>query len=449
MEKALYEFNSSQDIIHLQTKHTLFKRVQNILFYTIVDNGFDPELMIKAINKIFERNDSLRIRFIKKDRKILQYFEDKREIGDIPYKEFKTEDLFIKFMNRFRRKSTNCFTGEVLKVVFAKNQDGKQMIIFKISHYVADTYGIGIIVNDLFTVYNAMKDGNELPPMPGSFEEVLKKDMIFRNDEQAKDKDREFYKDLYFNKHPEHATYCGIHGNRCKLWLKSKNKGNFHIPYLFFTCHTKGYRFVIPSALTEKVAKWCEETGNTMSAFFMYCYAIGTSLLNDREKYQLPLELLNSRATLTERKAAGTKVQSIAVFIQIDYQKNFNDNIAVLKEEQTQIYRHTKLSYLEVERIYHDAWKFTMLGQLFPFCYSFIPMSTPEGVTLQVYSNGKGSLVDYLALIYDINTKEINMVYDVQTRMITPEILIDFQNLYIQIIEKVLENPTMKLEELF
>ena len=38
-EKVLYGFNSSQDIIHLQTKYTLFKRVANIVFPTSHDTS--------------------------------------------------------------------------------------------------------------------------------------------------------------------------------------------------------------------------------------------------------------------------------------------------------------------------------------------------------------------------------------------------------------------------
>ena len=89
-----------------------------------------------------------------------------------------------------------------------------------------------------------------------------------------------------------------------------------------------------------------------------------------------------------------------------------------------------------------------MLSQITNFCFSFIPMATPEGVTMQVYSNGKGALVTYMALIHDVNTDEIQVSYDVQTRMVTPEQLIEFHNCYIHVIEAVLANPKTKLSDI-
>lgn len=449
MEHTYYEFNSSQDVIRLQTKYALYKRVQNILFYTIVEKGFDMVTMHKAINMMIERNDCLRITFEKRNGKTMQYFAEKRTIEDIPYKEFKTESAFISFMNRFRVRSTNCFKGDVLRVIFAKDPDGHQIIIFKISHYVADTYGISVLIQDLFSVYEALEEGSELPPIPGSFEEVLKKDMAFIHSEESVAKDKEFFQDLSTKIHPEPPVYCGIHGNHSDRWLKYKNKGYTSLPYLFVRCETEGYRFTIPAAITEKAVAWCEQTGNTISSFFMYTYEIAASLVNGRERYQMPLELLNSRATLAERKAAGTKVQSISVYTEVDYDKNFEENLAVLRAEQNMLYRHTKYTYVEVEKILHKNWNFKMSCQISNFCFSFIPVSNPKGVKLNVYSNGRGSLVVYVALMYDIDTKEINMVYDIQKRMITPNVLIEFQNLYIHVIETVLASPNKKLSEIF
>ena len=178
MEKALYGFNSSQDVIHLQTKYSLFGRVANIVFSTVVEDGFDKDLMKKAINELIARNDCLRITFVKKDKKILQYFADNREIKNIPYLKLDSVSKQDAFINKFRLHKLNCFKGETLKVAFATNPDGKDAIFFKISHYVADTYGIGILISDLFAVYSALKEGRELPEAPGSFEEVLKNLLI-------------------------------------------------------------------------------------------------------------------------------------------------------------------------------------------------------------------------------------------------------------------------------
>lgn len=447
MEIKYYSFNSSQDIIDLQTKYSLFRRVANILFLTTVDAGFDRELMHKAIDLTIERNDCLRLTFVKEGKKVLQYFESERRIGSIREKDFKTPSQMDAFLKNFRRKEASMFKGRPLEVVFAKNPDRKDVIIFKVSHFVADTYGIGTIVSDLFAVYNALKDGKELPAAPGRFETVLEKDMEYKADTAAVEKDREFFREYFTKLHPDHPTYCGIHGNHSDRWLKQKAKGKFSLPYLFVKCDTEGYRFVLPEALVSQVGKWCEENDITMSTFFFYTYCIAASLLNNRAPYQIPLQLLNNRASLAERKAAGTKVQAISVYTVIDYEKSFNENISSFFIEQNELYKHTKITYLEAEAIQHNFWNYSMLSQITNFSYSFVPFSAPDGVSLQIYSNGKGALVSYIAMVLDVKTGQVIVDYDIQTKMVTPARLVEFQNLCINVIEKVLAEPSRRLSD--
>ncbi len=446
MEMKLYDLNYSQDIVYLQTKYSLFSRVANIIFSTTVDEGFDESLMTKAINLLFKRNDCLRLTLVKESKtKINQYFVPEREVGSIPTKILDTQKKYDNFLEGFRKGMINVFKGETLKVVYTVNPDGKQEIFFKISHLVCDSYGIGVLVSDLFAVYKALKEGKALPEAPGSFEEVLAKDMAYKANNEAVERDRSFFSNYYENVHAESPTYCGIHGNGCDRWRKEKAKGGKSLPYLFIKCDTKGYRFVIPAAVVEKAEKWCEENQISLNAFFFYTYSVAASLVNNREKYQIPLMLLNCRGTVAERRAAGTKVQSISLYTTVDYEKSFLENIKISVDEQNEFFRHTKLSYLELEAMQHKQWNFSMLRYMINFCYSFIPFSNPEGISLQIHSNGKGSLVTYLAFMHNIQTNEIFVNYDIQTEMVTPLQLVNFQNTFVHVVETVLADSESKL----
>lgn len=449
MERTLYGFNSSQDVIHLQTKYTFFKRVANIVFQTVVESGFDKPLMTKAINLLIERNDCLRISFVKERGAIKQYFVSERSIGKIPFRALDTQAKVDSFYRNFRRRMLNPFKGEVLKVAFASNPNGKDVIYFKISHYVADSYAIGLLVKDLFAIYNALKNNGALPAPNARFEDVLIKDMEYKDNDDATSRDMEFFKDYYENRHPQHPVYCGLHGNGSDRWLKLKRQGKFYCPYLFIKCNTQGYKLTIPSAVEEKVEKWCAENNITMSAFFFYAMALTTSLMNGRERHQAPLQLLDCRGTLTERKCGGTKVQALSVYTSVDYERSFNENIAQAAGDQSGLFRHTKLSYLGLEKLQHKLWNFPITSQVISFCYSFIPYSTDDNVNLTILSNGKGSLVAYVALMYNMRSHKIDVAYDVQTEMISAEQLMDFHNNYLNTIETVLARPDKSLETIF
>lgn len=449
MEPKTYSFNYSQDIIHLQTKYALFKRVANILFSVTFDEGFDEGRMLDALQLLIDRNDCLRLTFVKEGKEIRQYFEPARKLGKVPSVRFETTSQLEAWVRRFRRKGLDMMKGQTFQPVFAVNASGEKMVFIKISHYVADTYGIGVLVNDLSAIYNALSSGSELPPAPGSFEEVIRKDNEYRANTEATEKDRSFFEEYYGKTHAERPLYCGIHGDGSDRWLKYKKKGDISLPYLFIKCDTEGYRFVIPAAITLRAEQWCKENEITMNTFFFYAYAVACSLINGRAPRQAPLELMNCRATVADRKAAGTKVQSLSVCTNVDYAKSFNENIAPLFAELTEMYRHTRLTYLEMEAMQHKTWNYSMISQVINYCFSYIPIKNPKGVHLQVWSNGKGALVTYLAMMHDVDTNEITMNYDIQTKMVTPVQLIEFQNLYIHVIETVLDKPATPLGEIF
>ena len=449
MEPQRYSFNYSQDIIHLQTKYALFKRVANILFSVTFDEGFDEGRMLEALQLLIDRNDCLRLTFVKEGKEMRQYFEPSRKLGKVKSVRFETTAQMEAWIRRFRRKGLDMTKGQTFQAVFAVNASGEQMVFIKISHYVADTYGIGVLVTDLSAIYDALTNRTELPPAPGSFEEVIRKDNEYRANTEATEKDRSFFQEYYEKTHTERPLYCGIHGDASDRWLKYKKKGNISLPYLFIKCDTKGYRFIIPSAITLRAEQWCKENEITMNTFFFYAYAIGCSLINGRAPRQAPLELMNCRATVADRKAAGTKVQSLSVCTNVDYAKSFNENIAPLFAELTEMYRHTRLTYLEMEAMQHKTWNYSMISQVINYCFSYIPIKNPKGVRLQVWSNGKGALVTYLAMMHDVDTNEITMNYDIQTKMVTPEQLIEFQNLFIHVVETVLDKPTTPLGEIF
>ena len=451
MEKVRYGFNYSQDIVHLQTKYSLFKRVANIVFSISVDKGFDKITMTRALELLIGRNDCLRLKFEKgKKGEILQYFRDKVTLGGvIPSISVDTYGKLEKFILKFRRKALDIFKGETLKVAFVQDPDGKELIFMKISHMVADSYGIGVLIGDLFAVYGSLVKGEPLPPAPAQFEEILKKDTQYRNNQQAIEKDREFFNEYYNVRHPEHPVYCGIHGVSNDRWMKLKKKGAFALPYLFVKCDTKGYRFIIPASVVGKAEEWCSRSGISMNTFFFYTCAIACSLKNGKAPYQLPLELLNCRATVADRKAAGTKVQSLSVYTTVDYNKSFNDNIQQLFEDQSELYRHTKLSYLEIQDIEHKLWNYSMMSQITNFSFSFIPVIMPEGVSMQIHSNGKGALPAYIALMHDLRSNEIHAIYDVQIKMCNADQMVEFQNTYMYVVESVLSAPDAALDDIF
>jgi len=221
------------------------------------------------------------------------------------------------------------------------------------------------------------------------------------------------------------------------------------MPFYFVKCDTRGYKLDIPSILGRKAREWCEKSQITLSTFFYYTITIASSIVNDKIKYMTPLLLLDCRGTLTERKAAGTKVQPLSIYETVDYERSFNDNIRDAFVAHQELYKHTRLKYTEAESIQHRIWGHSQLSQTYGFSFSFVQTATPEGVDMQIISNGKGALPAYVAVMFNVKTGSISVVYDVQTMMIEPEVLGEFHNTYLRVIENVLDNPETEMQKLF
>ena len=186
-----------------------------------------------------------------------------------------------------------------------------------------------------------------------------------------------------------------------------------------------------------------------MTAFFLMSFSLALSLINDRERRMANVLILNCRGTVADRKTAGTKCSAVAAVTDIDYGKSFQDLANVMAGEHNEFFRHTRLSYLDMEKMQHDAWKFSMLRFLNCAGFSYIPFTAPDGVTFQLHSNGKGALVTYIAIMHDVKRNEVFINYDVQKLLVTPAQLVDFQNVYNRVMEKVLAHPDAPLNELF
>ena len=232
--EELLDLNFSQQVPLLQCKYCLFKRVINILASMTTTEDLDFDLLDKAFNLVTERNDCLRITFVKVGKEIKQRFERERRFDNIPHIEFKTEEEQNNFIKKLGKKAIAWKKGVVIEPYFIKTFDGKSMVFLKVCHIILDMYGINMIYKDLFDVYNALKNGTELPEQPGSFEEVVRIDNVKKNDPVWAKKNYDYFKNLLESK--DVPYYAGIHGMDQPLWQKRVKKGNHSMKLFFVKC---------------------------------------------------------------------------------------------------------------------------------------------------------------------------------------------------------------------
>ncbi len=445
----LYDLNPSQEVVKLQLQYTLDKRVINIVASLDFDKPFDKGIMTKAYNKVVERNDCLRIRFVKKDKKLMQYFEnieDIKPIKEIPYYEFDNEKAQTKFLLKHKKRPIAYKKGVVVEPYFIKTFDNKYIVLIKICHMVVDIYGLNIIFKDLTDVYNALINKTELPEAPLKFEDVIINDIENKEDEVKYSKHRQFFENYWKDK--EEPYFASLAGSKEPIFKKRREKNKRNMKMFFIKNKTTGYMHKISKETVDKAVELSTKTRNSLANILFYISSITISKINGDTPAMLPLELCNCRGTMLEKKCAGTKVQSIGSYTEIDQNKSFNENFEKFVAMQNQLYRHINFSDQEFEVMFKKKYGAPMLSTYYPLTFSLIPYVKQENASFTIYSNEKGSLPAYFALLYDINAGDIQMCYDVQDIITSAEDVQNYHNNYVSLINQITENPEILIKDL-
>ena len=446
-ERKLYELCPSQNVILLQTKYTLWPKVVNIVFSASKNEEMDFALLDKAFNLVVKRNDCLRIRFVKKNKQLMQYFleEDEVTFDNIEHLEFHTEEEQTKFIDKVRSKAIKYMKGEQIIPYFIRTFDGKSMVLLKVNHIVLDIYGIDFILNDLFKVYDCLLEGKELPEAPGKYEEVIIEDLKRFHNEFSYNDCKEFFQN-YFATHEE-PYYAGVAGDNDPIWVKQVSKNKRAQKMFFINNDTVGYEREISPEVVLPVLDFCKEYNLSPTTVFFYACSLTSALINNNTTTMLPLELCNCRGTTLEKNCAGCKVQSVGSFTEVDYDKSFIDNIQAFYETQMKLYRRYYFPDVDFEMLIHKTYPSSMLETYYGIAFSFVPYIKRKDVEYCIYSNGKGALPCYLVSLFDVETNEIRMGYDVQSKITKESDVDNFHANYIEILKQIVENPQRLCKE--
>ena len=446
-DKPCYKLNLTQDVAFMQCKYSIYKRVINILSSITFDEKVDFSLMEQAFKLLVERNDCLRIRFFKKKGELMQYFGDHgKHIKNVPVLSFETKEQQDAFIDKVRKKTIDYMHGVVIEPYFIHTYDKRCMVLLKICHLVTDLYGINVLYTDLMNVYNALKNGETLPPAPASFEEILKKDIEKNSNGDSEKKHLEYFTDLLTN-NPE-PFYAGIHGPNNPIWQKQLKKHHRSMPIFLVRNSTKTYRHKIGSDIVEKLLTYCQENRCSPANLLLYTNAIALAKLNGNYKNIMPIGLYNCRHSVEEKHCVGPKVQSGACYTKIDYDLSFEENLKAFSIAQIGLYRHVKFKDRDFEALMHNIYRSSPLLIYYPIAYSLISIDMPEGVEFDLYTNGNCALPAYVIQVLDAKTKEVDMAYDVQTRITGEEDVSNFHTYYLNVLKQVLNDPSIKVEDI-
>lgn len=137
----------------------------------------DKEVVNKALNKLINHHDTLRINFNKKDKKL--YYNNSHlnesfsveyiDLSTIEYKDLSVKDIVKNINNKVDISKDLLIDAKIYNLA-----QGKQGILFVVHHLIVDGVSWRIIIEDFINILEQLKNGNEnlvLPFKTHSFKE--------------------------------------------------------------------------------------------------------------------------------------------------------------------------------------------------------------------------------------------------------------------------------------
>ncbi len=451
---TLYDLIPSQQTMYLMFKYTFSKQISQIPTSFSIDKDIDFEILTKALNIEFERNDSLRLKFVKSDKTIKQYFLPKLTMKKVPCKYFRNAEEQEKFFAEDAQKPVRFDKGVNFIIYFYKNANGTNGIYFNVSHLAMDAMGSIIFYADLIKVYRALKSGTEMPKPMASYEEYIQKELeMLQNTEKTK-KHEKFYRE-YFAKGGE-PFYAGVHGPAFleKQRIKKKNP-NLRVPAAYNPLLDKCNLFTehIGTEDATKIFNYCKAKRIAPESLFMFALRTHCSAINYRTDDVFMMTTCSKRATIKEKNMSGCLAQPIQVRTIIPETATFEDGVNEYTRVRTDLYRHSEYPYITARDMSRDMYNYSLIQGPACMMFSWIPVPLDTGTMgfnfdFKTYDLGRYFTPLYAICSPDPKDRGLNLNYMYRIKLSKKEDIEALHKNALRIILKGIENPDITVKEL-
>lgn len=454
-ERIYYEICGTQALPLIQLKYSLHKECTQIIFYMILNQKPDFELLKQAVNIEIERNDCLRIRFEKRDKKVMQYFLPELRLENIPVLDFtgKTKQEQDAVLKKDAHTPLKTMKGEMYRVILYQTYDGRTGIYLNISHVIADLYAAVLFFSDLIEVIAALQHGTPMPKPLSSFEECLKKDLLVFNDEENTEKHHQFFKELFVKDGP--SFYAGVDGMRLLNNTRRKKRDpslRYQVLNTLLNDKSENYGIHLSVQRAEPILSFCEKYSIPLQTMIYLGMRTYLSKINEETDDVTFTVAFNRRITLAEKRSGGCRVNALPLRTIITKDKTFMEAITYTQQLQYQILRHTDYLF-ELAKDGLKAWEnrslfsgtYSMLLSCLPFTFSL-----PEGWQCEMgnYSNGRFAMPLYTVVVPNFIEGGLDFHFEYMVKVLTLNEIDALFEQSIRVMEAGIANPDITIAEL-
>ncbi|MGN0496861.1 MAG: condensation domain-containing protein [Lachnospiraceae bacterium] len=433
------------------------KEVVNVGTSLTIEYELDLDVLRQSVYKAIERCESMRLRFAydKKEKQWYQYVVEKDD-RDIEYVDFsgKTMEEAEGIMTEWTRVPFERQDSPMFKIVLIKTPDGNQGMYLLVDHFILDAQSLICFMKDIIELYcNTMFEGVDYPKEMRSYIKQLEKDLEYEAGSKAQQKDREFFQNLIEQSEP---IYNGIDGP--KALLEERKTNPKARAALFITPHVESALdiFHLEGEPTARLMKFCEEQHVSLQCLLIMGIRTYLQKMNGNDDVSINVAYAR-RATLSEKKAGGTRIHSFPFRTIISEDMTFLEGIHAIRDGQNEIFRHT--NYDPVEYFAYRAKTYPVApGRTYePMSLTYQPLTLKDKGLSKLgdikyktkwYPNGATTQAMYLTVMHRPEDNGLDFNFEHQIAAISKETLEYFYYYMCKIMFKGIEKPYMKIGDI-
>jgi len=384
----------------------------------------DHSLLNRAINKLVELQDGMRLRFREVDGHPVQYVADYvEEVFSSMF--FDNQAAFEEFAQQFARQPIDLIDGPMYRFVIF-DVDGKSGVLLNASHMISDGWSFGIVPNTLDKWYRAFETGVALDEVHASYLPFIESEQkYFRSARYEKDKT------YWAEQYPVRPELSSIKPNSVPVQQPK----------------AKRYTTLVPSELSSAINGFYSESNVSQAALFETAIITYLSRINPENRaISIGVPVLN-RSGAAEKRAIGMCISTTPLTVPVSRESTAEELCRTVSSCQFKLFRHQRFPYSHILHDLHERYDFS--GNLYDVIVSFQNAKSGTDTKTQWLSNGycEVGLEFHIDNRDDADCYTLNIDYQTDLFRHEEEVAL-LVNRILYIIEQIIRDPAVKLNDI-
>ncbi len=450
--EKLYDIIPSQDCMYLMHRFSLHKQMAQIPTSFTIGMELDFGVLQKALDIVIERNDCLRLAFVKKGGKLKQYFRTGNSYkAEVKY--FRSKQEQEDYCSADAKKPVRFEKGELFRIVFFTVNEKQYGIYGNFTHMIIDAMGIAFFYKELFSVYAALMQNDELPKPTDSYESYIIRELEALKDEEKTAKHEEFYKNYFLEK--GEPFYAAVHGmDFLNAYRKKKKNPEARVPLAYNPLYSKCdfLTMHIPPEKASRIFDYCFCHSIAPESVFQMGLHTHCSAVNERIGDVSMMSVCSKRATLQEKNMCGCLAQPLQLRAVLSEDMSFDGGVKEFVKVRRSLYRHAAYPYTKARTMSLDLFGYGPIQGPNSFMFSWIPLPVGGEFGLD-FEFRTYNLTRYFTPLYVITMPDpkdggFNVCYMYRTKLSTKQQIEKLHENMVDTIMAGIENPEITVGEL-